>query len=245
MCLLIGKGAFLITDMIFATHLLSKEAHDFMVLHWLLFFLGFWLNVIEFFYVLLHELLVLRRNELRPVGVLLHEPHHCPVALRHELLVECLLIFKLKQLAAVHQRVCFLVFHYLWLDVVPEIGKESSSWLELNVQSLVVKDEPLSLLPFRVWLAWGLLSKAFFVGIRAVFSHYFLTWKHHYFPNVLFTEVELKVLSYCLYFIRKLMSANLLCLKQIDLWGLLTNMKIPNPLQLLRGGFVFWDAMNR
>ena len=173
-----------------------------MVLHGLLFFLSFWLNIHELFHVLLHELLVLRRNELRAIRVLLNKPYHCPVALRNELLIESLFILKLKKLASMHHWVSFFVFHYIWFDVVPKIGKESCTRLQLNVQSLVVKDEPLAFLPFRVWLARGLLRKALFVGIRAVFGHNFLTWKHHYFPNVLFTEVELKVLSNSLHFIR-------------------------------------------
>ena len=84
----------LVCDVSFASHLFSIEANDFVVLHRLLLFFSLRLYIHELFHVLLHELLILRRDKLCAVGILLDKTNHCPVTLRHELLVERFFIFE-------------------------------------------------------------------------------------------------------------------------------------------------------
>lgn len=93
--------------------------------------------------------LILWINKLGTLRVILDEPNHCLVTLRRELFLDLIRVGTIDETYTGLKQLLF-GGHDLRLNVISKVGEEPSSRNEFDVQGLVVKCEPFSLLPLLI-----------------------------------------------------------------------------------------------
>ena len=170
--------------------------------------------------------------------VRLNETYHGLVTYAHILTIKCLVIRFFKEWDVVFIKV--IIRQHLGIYVILKVGQESSARAQVHVQSLVIKGEPFACLcHIRVW------GQTFGITSGTKLSLNLSLWEELNLPHVLTIKGELMVFFNGLNPVWNIMGAYFFCLEQVYSIDCLAHMEVPIPVQLVRWGVLFANAVHR